>query len=93
MMADFEEMAAAVTRATRRRAPRPKRRNLPVEPLLKLWEGRGLNIDEIAMHCGVTRSTINGWERNGLGLRAADKVAIHLGRHPLHIWGNDYWNA
>lgn len=67
--------------------------NLPINPLLRLWDDLNLTDDEIASRCGVGRTTVVRWRRIGLSLDAADRVAIRLGSHPYIVWGDAYWSA
>lgn len=67
--------------------------NLSIEPLLRLFEHLELSDEELAVRFGTTRHAIIGWRRRGLSLRLADQVAVHIGVHPIEIWGNDYWSA
>lgn len=42
----------------------------------------------IAHYCNVTLQTVNRWRStNSVPLHSADRVAIGLNVHPLHIWG------
>lgn len=36
---------------------------------------------------------IRGWERNGIDLYYADKLAIEFGSHPALIWGDDFYQG
>lgn len=85
-MPDFDEMRNAVLRAA-------GKGRLPLDPLLTLWDGHNFTDEEIATRCGVTRAVVVSWHKRGLSLRAADRVACHVGLHPILIWGRDYWNA
>ena len=40
----------------------------------------------VALALNVCRGTVQRWRREGLSAIQADRVAIHLGLHPLEIW-------
>lgn len=68
--------------------------NLSIGPLLDKFADLGeLDDKQLGIRLGVGRSTVLRWRREGLPLRIADRVAIHLGMHPVEIWGNAYWSA
>lgn len=64
---------------------------LSLAPIVALYPK--LDNGELAVRCGVSLSSINRWWRDGMNLDVADKVAIHLGRHPFELWGDAYWRA
>ena len=40
----------------------------------------------LAQRTGVTRNSIYRWRETGIPLFAADRIACHMGVHPLVIW-------
>lgn len=61
------------------------RGNLPVR------DGRQQTDGRIAMLCGVSRSAVLRWRRDGrVPFETADTIAIRLGSHPGIIWDNYY---
>jgi hypothetical protein len=57
----------------------------PIEPLLKCIEEPGEDV-AVARTLGVPWSTLKRWRENGLRPLAADRVAVHIGKHPFEIW-------
>lgn len=51
-----------------------------------------LNAYAISQICGVSELVARTWLKGeGVLDRYADRVAIRLGLHPSHLWGNDWW--
>ena len=51
---------------------------------------------QLAVWLGVTTRSLQRWRIEGDGtvpFKSADEVAIHLGRHPAEIWGDEYFNV
>lgn len=72
--------------------------SLPLEPLIDLAK-RHANTEEtaftdrvLAQMVGVHARTIARWRAAGdvIPWNAADSAAIHLGEHPIRVWGNDW---
>lgn len=40
----------------------------------------------VAELVGVSARTVHRWKRDGLSARQADRLAVALGFHPLHLW-------
>lgn len=62
----------------------------PLQPLL---EASGLSRRDLATHLDVTLRTITRAAADGLSDRTADRWAITIGLHPLHVWGWDWIDA
>jgi len=65
---------------------------LPFEPLRTMFVDGTSDAriaEAIDKHCSV----INRWKRKGLPIYTADKIACHIGVHPSHIWGEEWWTA
>ena len=69
-----------------------RKRVLPIQPLLDLTELLGPT--EIASLCGVSPRAVHRW-RSGqtttIAVHDADRIAIRLGTHPAHLWGEQWW--
>lgn len=59
------------------------------KPMVELEEGR-IPPHAVAELCGTNRTQVHRWNLYGLTYYSADRVATHLGVHPLEIWPNFY---
>lgn len=74
----------------------------PIEPLLEIVDMRlGTDVDAagIPQNCvrkraevlGISAGSFHRWMKMGtIGVDAADRAAVHLGFHPVQVWG-DLW--
>lgn len=65
---------------------------LPAEPLFTLFHDYPTN-RQIADALRKSSSTIQQWRKQGIPIYQADEVACHIGLHPSHIWGEQWWNT
>ena len=79
---------------------------LPLEPLVRLisasFEGNGSvyahgyrhgqHVSRVAFanHLGYERSVVYKWDKGGIPLHTADRIARDLGLHLLNIWPDAY---
>jgi hypothetical protein len=66
------------------------RDRLPAEPLFTMFND-DLSYRQIGIQLGRTRRTLQEWKVKGIPFYEADKVACHIGVHPSHIWGEQWW--
>lgn len=69
-----------------------KSRKLPVEPLLTMFR-HDMTETEIAAAVKKHPTTVRNWRINGIPQYIADEVACHMGVHPSHIWGEQWWQS
>jgi hypothetical protein len=69
-----------------------KVRRLPAEPLFSIFNGE-LSDGQMAIALRLSRSCINKWRKHGIPFYQADEVACHIGVHPSHIWGKQWWQS
>lgn len=72
-------------------SPRPAAPMLPFDPIG--LEFPGFTNREIGEQCGVDRRQILRWQRDGIPVSLADRLACLIGRHPLALWGRDWLRA
>jgi hypothetical protein len=65
---------------------------------LKQFVARRLNVEvvnrvQFAVALGVRRTTTFPWDRTGVPLYMADRMAVRLGVHPTEIWGDAFYQA
>lgn len=65
---------------------------LPFEPLRVMF-AEGTSDTQIAQAVEKHHGVIQRWKRKGLSIYTADKIACHIGVHPSHIWGEEWWTA
>lgn len=41
---------------------------------------------------GISQRTVMRWKRDGVPVCQADRAACALGRNPLEVWGDGWWN-
>lgn len=46
----------------------------------------------IARTIGMSTNTMLMWDKTGVPLWTADKLAVKLGAHPADIWPEEWWN-
>lgn len=65
------------------------RRYLPWAPLDDHAPG-----PDLARRLGVSLRSVYRWRRSGrVILDTGEHIADRIGRHPVEIWGDDYWAA
>jgi hypothetical protein len=71
---------------------------LPFDPVRRICESRyrgdeeSRHVSAIADMLEVDRFSVYRWERNGINMGSADRVAVKLGLHPSMIWP-EWWHV
>jgi hypothetical protein len=68
------------------------RGRLPVQPLLTMFNA-DISDSQIGISLRKSRRTIQEWKAKGVPFYEADRVACHIGVHPSHIWGEQWWQS
>lgn len=74
-----------------------RQRSMRSKPLMDYLDKEfpDADVTTLALVAGASPRQIQRWRtgKTGISFRTADAVAIHLGSHPLLIWGEDYWDV
>lgn len=70
------------------RKPGPR---VPFGPLERL--ARAENRSDLARRLGVDRSVVSRWVREGMTVKAAERMATREGFLPFEVWGHELWDA
>jgi lambda repressor-like predicted transcriptional regulator len=75
---------------------RPKEQRLSYAGLVR-WLQHRYDLEHtgyrtIAKTIGMTTNTVFMWDKTGVPLWTADKLAVKLGAHPADIWPEEWWN-
>ena len=72
------------------------RTRLPYAGLVR-WVAARYNLEHtgyrtIARTIGMSTNTMLMWDKTGVPVWTADRLAVKLGAHPADIWPDEWWN-